>query len=80
MSTPRVGLEPTTHDSQVLVAQGLTNAITSGWTKYGTKRSAESRFDLGLDDVAAAWPDLPEHVRQTILTLIESVRKSDRAT
>jgi hypothetical protein len=33
-----------------------------------------------LAAVAAAWPHLPEHVRQAIITLVESVRDSKSAT
>lgn len=33
-----------------------------------------------LSEIVSAWPHLPEHVRQTILTLIESVQDNESAT
>lgn len=43
-----------------------------------------SRHSMARNDsllaVAAAWPYLPEHVRQAIATLVESVRENQSAT
>jgi hypothetical protein len=49
------------------------------WTKPNEKPPSRSQLDAGIPDpdlarVMAAWPRLAEHIRATILTLIQSCR------
>jgi hypothetical protein len=43
-----------------------------------SQRSEGGILDADLAVLIAAWPTLPEHVRATIRTLVESQRRTDR--
>ena len=76
---PRVGLEPTTPESQVVDAQGLTNSTSIDGTKYDTKSNAETNTSTALDLIIDAWPTLPEAIRAGIAAMVKAATDRESA-
>jgi hypothetical protein len=57
----------------------LVPSVVPSVPKDGSEFILEPSFggvnDLGLSEVVRVWRDLPEHIKQTILTLTRAVRK-----
>jgi hypothetical protein len=50
----------------------LRNRTTEGGAKSGANRAAVLSSDSGLEQVAAAWPNLPEPVKAGILAMVRA--------
>ena len=67
--TPRVGLEPTRENSQSIVNKGLTeNRIPV----LSTSLDILLRKHPEVKQIIDAWPELPKHIKQTIIALIQT--------
>ena len=76
-SSPRVGLEPTTDDSQQFAEQALTTSGDGARTKYVTECAADTLVDADLAAIIEAWPTLPEAIKVGVIAMVNvsSARK-----
>ena len=45
------------------------------WPESGTDSAKTPKISPELQQIIAAWPELPEHIKSTIKTLVESFRE-----
>ena len=77
----RPGLEPGTFGSVDRCGESTTTDAATACDSHGTDMSSCMSFlkqtEPDLARIATAWPDLPDHIKATIITLIESSRVPD---
>jgi hypothetical protein len=67
-TAPRVGLEPTSPNQQSLYNKELTENINP---VFATSLAKIVQKYPELEQIITAWPELPEHVIQSILKLVQ---------
>ena len=67
---PRVGLEPTCNITEVTVDKAL---MASEEPVLSTSLDILLQKHPELKQIVSVWPELPDHIKQTIKTLVGSV-------
>ncbi|MBN1972553.1 MAG: hypothetical protein JW787_02870 [Sedimentisphaerales bacterium] len=70
--TPRVGLEPTSQNPQSIENKALTENQNSVFT---TSLDKLVQKYPDLEQIINAWPELPEQIKSTIVSLVKKERE-----